>query len=257
MRRYAPLAVKRRVRALLSLPEKRRYARAQRALAEELRAADPERPVIFEFVDRRAGGVQGFSAELAQFLFASDVLARLGVKEIVDVGSHRAWIIGVAAGLRVRTVDVRRPAESPANEEFHLGQAESLPFPDDSVECLTSLSSIEHFGLGSYGDDFDPRGDRRAGAEFARVIAPGGHLLLTTLCTGRETSFTVFNTRRVYSLRDIPALFPGLELVESRCFSPKSRDWTSEDRLESGLEPYAWDMYLGLWRKPAGRGREA
>lgn len=251
LRKYTPLAVKRRLRSLLDLPRRRSYARTQRGLAETFRRADPERPVLFEFVDRRGDGVQGLTAELAQFLFASDVLARLGATDIVDVGSHRAWTIGVAAGLRVRTVDVRPPASLPANEEFLEGQAERLPFPDGSVPFLTSLSSIEHFGLGSYGDDFDPHGDRKAAAEFARVLAPGGHLVLTTLCTGRDTSFAVFNTRRVYSLTDIAALFPSLELVESRFFSSTQHEWVAEENLQTWLEPYGWDMYLGLWRKPA------
>jgi SAM-dependent methyltransferase len=48
------------------------------------------------------------------------------------------------------------------------GSAEALPFPDDSFDALTMLDVLEHLP--------DPR---RALAEVARVLRPGGTLLLT------------------------------------------------------------------------------
>ena len=40
------------------------------------------------------------------------------------------------------------------------------------------MHTLEHIGLGRYGDKVDPMGDIRAMNELARVTAPGGNLLI-------------------------------------------------------------------------------
>jgi SAM-dependent methyltransferase len=52
--------------------------------------------------------------------------------------------------------------------------ARQLEFPDESFDIVFSLSSIEHFG--------GPADVRRAAAEMARVVRPGGHLVIATEC---------------------------------------------------------------------------
>jgi SAM-dependent methyltransferase len=47
-----------------------------------------------------------------------------------------------------------------------------LEFPDGTFDVVFSLSSIEHFG--------QPADIRRAAAEMARVLKPGGHLVIVT-----------------------------------------------------------------------------
>jgi SAM-dependent methyltransferase len=50
----------------------------------------------------------------------------------------------------------------------------ALDFPDASFDIVFCLSSIEHFG--------GPRSAARAAAEMARVLRPGGQLVITTEC---------------------------------------------------------------------------
>jgi SAM-dependent methyltransferase len=50
----------------------------------------------------------------------------------------------------------------------------ALDFPDASFDIVFCLSSIEHFG--------GPRNAARAAAEMARVLRPGGQLVITTEC---------------------------------------------------------------------------
>lgn len=58
--------------------------------------------------------------------------------------------------------------------------AETMPHPTASLDAVTCISVLEHVGLGWYGD---PEGDvekpGRVIAEMARVLKPGGWLLLT------------------------------------------------------------------------------
>lgn len=56
--------------------------------------------------------------------------------------------------------------------EVRSMNALELQFPDDSFDVVFSLSSIEHFG--------PPAAVRRAAAEMARVLRPGGHLVIVT-----------------------------------------------------------------------------
>ena len=58
--------------------------------------------------------------------------------------------------------------------EVHSMNALSLGFPDDSFDVVFSLSSIEHFG--------GPSAAARASREMARVLRPGGHLVIATEC---------------------------------------------------------------------------
>ena len=69
-------------------------------------------------------------------------------------------------------------------------------FADGSLESLSTLHAVEHFGLGRYGDPIHPDGWRRAAEALARVLAPGGRLYFS-VPIGRER--LVFNAHRVFS----------------------------------------------------------
>jgi hypothetical protein len=82
---------------------------------------------------------------------------------------------------------------------------------DQSVASLSCLHVVEHIGLGRYGDPLDPHGTRRACAELARVLAPGGYLYLSTP-VGRER--VCFNAHRIHDPRTIPEYLSQLDLVD-------------------------------------------
>ena len=58
--------------------------------------------------------------------------------------------------------------------EVRSMNALELDLPDESFDIVFSLSSIEHFG--------GPPAIRRAAREMARVLTPGGHLVVVTEC---------------------------------------------------------------------------
>jgi SAM-dependent methyltransferase len=71
-----------------------------------------------------------------------------------------------------------------------------LPYPDDSFDYVTCVSTVEHTP--------DPR---RALAEMVRCVRPGGRVLLTTDHTPGGSRYDGFD--RFFSLRQLRRLFRG------------------------------------------------
>lgn len=108
------------------------------------------------------------------------------------------------------------------------GDLMDLPFEDNTVESISCLHTIEHVGLGRYGDPIDPLGDTKAIKQLMRVVAPGGNLLIV-VPVGKQR--IEFNAHRIYSpsyIRDLICQAGEFELSEY-AFIPET------DR-EGGLE---------------------
>jgi len=87
----------------------------------------------------------------------------------------------------------------------------ALFFADNSVGSLSCMHTVEHIGLGRYGDPLDPDGDLKAIRELKRVLAPGGNLLFV-VPVGKPT--VVFNAHRIYSYEMIMEYFEGLTVKD-------------------------------------------
>jgi SAM-dependent methyltransferase len=73
------------------------------------------------------------------------------------------------------------------------------------------MHTVEHIGLGRYGDPIDAGGDKKAMDELARVLAPGGTLLFVTPIGNERIEF---NAHRVYNYATIIEGFKTLKLKE-------------------------------------------
>lgn len=129
----------------------------------------------------------------------------------LDVGST-ALLVGVLSQVvPVTSVDVRPLPVTLEGLTCRAGSITALPFEDGTVPSASSLSVIEHIGLGRYGDDLDPRGSERACRELARVLAPGGRLYLS-FPTG--AAVTLFNAHRLLPVEDVCGWLGGCELAD-------------------------------------------
>lgn len=143
--------------------------------------------------------------------WAARKLAELRPRLCVDISSSTYFVTLVSAFVPMRSYDYR-PATIPLSGlTCDRADLNCLPFPSGSIDTLTCLHVLEHVGLGRYGDPIDPQGDVRAAAELARVIAPGGSLILTVPVGRRRI---VFNADRVYSYRYLRTYFNDLTLRE-------------------------------------------
>lgn len=87
-----------------------------------------------------------------------------------------------------------------------------LPFESNSIKSISCMHTIEHVGLGRYGDPLDYDGDLKAIAELKRVVTPGGSLLFVVPLGAK--SVICFNAHRIYDKAQILSLFSDMELVE-------------------------------------------
>ncbi len=136
-------------------------------------------------------------------------LAALRPARHVDVGSSVLTLSVLSATIETLHVDVRPLEAKLPGLQCEAGDILRLRFADGSVPSLSCLHVIEHIGLGRYGDPIDPDGARKAAAELARVLAPGGRLYLSAP-VGRER--VCFNAHRVFAPQSLLEMFGGLRL---------------------------------------------
>jgi ubiquinone/menaquinone biosynthesis C-methylase UbiE len=91
--------------------------------------------------------------------------------------------------------------------------------PSGSITSISALHSIEHFGLGRYGDQVDPLGYRKAFEEIQRVVAKGGDIYIS-VPIGRQR--LEFNAHRIFDPKYIVRLFQDCQLIKFSAVDDKN-----------------------------------
>lgn len=125
----------------------------------------------------------------------------------VDVGSRVDGFIGHLSVFReVEVIDIRPQAAAVRQVTFH--QLDLMqPLPDEwlgATDSLSCLHTIEHFGLGRYGDPIDVNGHLKGLAQLKRMVAPGGRLYLSTPIGPQRIEF---NAHRVFAAATVTGWF--------------------------------------------------
>lgn len=177
-----------------------------------------------------------------QDLWAARKVVQSGVKNHFDIGSRLDGFIAhlLAAGIDVTMIDVREfPTEI---EQLHtiVDDATSLhQISDESIESMSALCSLEHFGLGRYGDPINPESCFQCFDNIQRKLKKGGRLYVA-VPVGKER--VEFNAHRVFSARTIVECFSSLRLEEFSC--------TAQGEIEYNvdLRKYDNDSHNGEYR---------
>lgn len=142
--------------------------------------------------------------------WAARVLAAHKPEKHVDISSGLPFSLMVSAFIPVEFYDIRPVEMKLPNLSCGKADLVELPFADNSIKSLSCMHTIEHVGLGRYGDALDPNGDIKAMKELQRVLAPGG-LLLFVVPVGQPKMR--FNAHRIYSYEQVCSYFKALKLV--------------------------------------------
>jgi SAM-dependent methyltransferase len=120
----------------------------------------------------------------------------------LDIGSRiDGFVLGVASFRKLTVLDIRKNGVENKNIDFVVGditsKSLSLIAKYDSVSCLHTL---EHIGLGRYGDEIDAASYLIALKNISNILKSGGRLYLS-VPVGMEAIY--FNSNRVFSLEKI------------------------------------------------------
>jgi len=143
--------------------------------------------------------------------WAARKLAEIAPKEHVDISSILSFSTIVSAFIPVRFYDYRPADLHLSNLDSRAADLKQLPFENESIESLSCMHTIEHIGLGRYGDALDPKGDLTAISELKRVLKKGGSILFVTPVGKPRIEY---NAHRVYSFEQIVNYFSPLVLKE-------------------------------------------
>lgn len=119
------------------------------------------------------------------------------------------------------------PYRNQQNFTFVKGNLEYMPFDTDFFDIVTAVSTIEHVGLGRYGDPISPDGDKNAVKEIKRVVKPGGKIIITIPC-GKDTicySKDGVPLHRVYCSISLIKLLSGLKILEISYVVKRRQIW--------------------------------
>lgn len=118
----------------------------------------------------------------------------------VDVGSRiDGFVAHVAAFRPVEVFDIRPLETRIHNVTFR--QADLMSLDEEFISCTDSLSclhTIEHFGLGRYGDPIDFDGFDKGLANLRRMLKPGGRFHFSTPMGPQRIEF---NAHRVFGAK--------------------------------------------------------
>lgn len=168
-----------------------------------------------------------------QDLWAAKKIIESEIKMHFDIGSRIDGFIAhlLAADIDVTMIDVREFPNEIEHLHTILDDATTLrQIPDNSVESMSALCSLEHFGLGRYGDPINPEGCFECFDNIQKKLKRGGRLYLS-VPIGMER--VEFNAHRIFYASTIVESFSSLCLKEFSC--------ALEERIEHNIDIHKYD----------------
>lgn len=143
-------------------------------------------------------------------------LNNLGVnflgKKIAVIGSQNPWVECICLNLGINdvtTVDYNPPiCESNIIQSISI---ETFLHNQDKYDIILSFSSIEHSGLGRYGDPLDPDADLKTTALIHDKLKDDGFFILA-VPIGKDA--IEWNAHRIYGPIRFPKLINNFEIID-------------------------------------------
>ena len=191
----------------------------------------------------------GSTSRTAEYRFVFENLPEVQ-SNILDIGCSSSLLsIKLAkAGHNVVGIDTRRYLERHANFNYVHGDITAAPFIDNYFDVVTAVSTIEHIGLGAYGDPIIADADFKSMSEIRRILRPGGKLIVTTPFAGK---YGLANWQgmqeRYYDMTTLKELFKGFRTEVEKFFIGKSLYNWVDATIEEAVRPdLKWHANIAL-----------
>lgn len=154
-------------------------------------------------------------------------------KKVAVIGSITPWYESIVLyyGGAPTTIEYNRiVCSDPRIEVLTVEEFEKNP---KAFDAIISISSIEHDGLGRYGDPINPIGDFKAMQKMKAMLNTNGFLFLS-VPVGKDRLW--WNVHRIYGSLRFPRLIEGWNLVDSFGFQNGDLDLDLGEQA-SGHQP--------------------
>ncbi len=167
--------------------------------------------------------------------WAARIVKKINPAVHVDISSTLHFCTQLSAFIPVAFYDYRPAHLSLDNLKSERADLTSLFFESNSLQSLSCMHTVEHIGLGRYGDPIDADGDLKAIAELKRVVKPGGSILFV-VPVGKP--IVVFNAHRIYDAKAVVALFNGFTLKDFSLVKDNADFISNANIEEAALQHY-------------------
>jgi len=169
--------------------------------------------------------------------------------EHYDVGSRVDGFIShmmLFPEIKLHFIDIRPMEKEIPGVGFTQADATNMDnIKDESIESLSALCSLEHFGLGRFGDPVDPEACFKAFKAVQRVVKKGGWIYISVPVGENHVRF---NADRIFHPSTIINEFDKCKCVEFSIIDLDSdvpiREITNVKSFEVRTDP---DHYCGLF----------
>lgn len=178
---------------------------------ETMRIREEYQYPIFTDKFAQAGSIDSY---FWQDLWAARKIYEKNPEQHYDIGSRVDGFISHLLSFRgnINLIDIRPLERNVDGLHFIQSDATNLNnIPDNSIESLSALCSLEHFGLGRYGDPIDPDACYKCFDAIEHKVKSGGDIYLS-VPIGKE--HVEFNAHRVFYASTIVESFSMFELIE-------------------------------------------
>jgi len=178
-----------------------------------------------------------------QDLWASTKIFKYPVDMHYDLGSRvDGFLAHILPYQKTTMIDIRPLSFSLENLSFVQSDFTKLPFENNSIESISALHSIEHVGLGRYGDQIDPYSWKQSITEIKRVLKING-IIYFSVPIGRER--ICFNAFRVFNPSTILREFgKDFELIEFSVITDTDELIRNADIKKYETSNYACGLYM-------------
>lgn len=134
-------------------------------------------------------------------------------KSVAIIGSTSPWIECITLNnnaKKITTVEYNVPICNYHKFNF-MNYYDEFQKKKEKFDIIISYSSIEHSGLGRYGDNLDPDGDKKTMNDIYNNLNDDGFLFLG-IPVGNDA--LVWNANRIYGSTRLPYLLENFEIIE-------------------------------------------
>lgn len=133
-------------------------------------------------------------------------------KSVAVIGSQKPWIEAILCNVgakKITTVEFNVPIVN--HNIITACSYDEFCKSDNKYDAIVSYSSIEHSGLGRYGDQLNPNGDIEAMCQIHKHLKTDGHVFLG-VPVGKD--YLVWNAHRIYGELRLKLLIEGFDDLE-------------------------------------------